>query len=154
MRIGELEAVYSLTPAYASKWKERRVLLRLGASADYFWNPPGMDNQLVGRMVAGVDALLHPGRYELRTYLRWRPNFGRFWDDWGVEAGLAGVVLFSGPGWVRSGQRYEAGLELGYAYWKVPSLSYGPDWLVLDNHTLFARLVVTGALASLTPPQY
>jgi hypothetical protein len=153
LRLAEVDAVFSLTPAFAAGWSRYRLLPRVGISSDYVWNPPGGSDRFVFRLDAGADAAARFMGLDFALAVRWRPALDRFSDDYGIETTLETSVRRSWKGGFDPvGDAIRFGVQIGYAYWRVPALSYGPDWLLFAKNTGFVRLVVAPSFFSAVPP--
>jgi hypothetical protein len=152
LRIGELDVIGSVTPAFAAGWSKYRFLPKVGASLDHFWSPPGVSDRFVGRLAVGFDAAARLGSLDVEPSFRWRPSFSDFTDDYGFEAGLSAGVRRSWKGLDDAGDAVRFAVEFGYSYFSVPALAYGSDWGLAGKHTMFIRLIVAPSLFSAVPP--
>jgi hypothetical protein len=152
LRIGELDVIGSVTPAFAAGWSKYRFLPKVGASLDHFWSPPGLSDRFVGRLAVGFDAAARLGPLDVEPTFRWRPSFSGFTDDYGFEAALEAAVRDTWKGLDHAGDALKYAVQLGYSYWSIPALSYGPDFGLGGQHTVFIRLVMAPSLFSAVRP--
>jgi hypothetical protein len=141
-----------VTPAFAAGWSKYRFLPKVGASLDHFWSPPGLSDRFVGRLAVGFDAAARLGPLDVEPTFRWRPSFSGFTDDYGFEAALEAAVRDTWKGLDHAGDALKYAVQLGYSYWSIPALSYGPDFGLGGQHTFFIRLVMAPSLFSAVRP--
>jgi hypothetical protein len=147
-RIVELDAVASIEQSTNTGWMARRFPLRVGVSVDEVDGISGVSAAWIPRLDVGADARLRfaDGKAELDARVRYRPSLSAFVDDFGVE--VAGYIGYRGRQSLiqPQGAPLHIGLELGYAYWSIPSHAFGVSWDEVAHSTVFARLVIEPTL--------
>lgn len=152
LRLGELDAVFSVTPAFNANWSHVFHLLpRIGLSIDWLSRAQTDRSAWVGRAMAGFDLSVAAGPLFIAPSFRWRPSLTAFAKDYALEPRLEVYGRTAWPGWHgHDGMRI--GVELGYTRTSIPGTAFGMERVAGAENTLYARLVVAPALFTFGPP--
>jgi hypothetical protein len=151
IRLGELDFVGSVTPAFGKDWKRYRFLPKIGVSIDHFF-PAGTDPAAwVGRGMLGFDASFVLGPVFVRPSFRYRPSTGDFVHDYTLEPK---IEIFANETWSAWHDRdaLRVGGEIGYTHASRPADAFGSDLVAQASNTIYARLVLTPSIFTFGPP--